>query len=343
MSMAAIPGQIRARKLLQRMAARGRVPHALLFTGETGIGKSGVARGFAKVLNCTDPRDGDSCDQCASCRKIDSGQHPDVLWITKEGAFIKIDQVRRIQERLKYRPFEAKCRVIVMEDAHDLREEAANAFLKILEEPPRRNVFILISMEPRMILPTIVSRCCHIRFQPLDEEIIARVIAAERGIEPGMARRPAAMASGSLDRARLLTDSETMTQHEEIRKRIEKLASLSMMDFFSLTARWAKETRSLEEDLEYIKLWLRNVINDLLQARFASSPGGGRPWPGAHSDGVTESLFRLFDVLERAHQQLRVNANRQLVLEGVCLAIRKAFDGESHRYTFSTGGQNILL
>jgi len=343
MSMAAIPGQTRARKLLHRMAARDRVPHALLFTGEAGIGKREVARSFAKVLNCTEPRDGDCCDRCASCRKIDSGQHPDVLWITQEGAFIKIDQVRQVQERLKFRPFEAKCRVIVMEDAHNLREEAANAFLKILEEPPRRNVFILISMEPRMILPTIVSRCCHIRFQPLDEEIIAGVIAAERGIEPDRARKIAAMASGSLDRARLLTDSETLAQHEEIRKRIERLASLTMMDFFSLTAKWAKETRSLEEDLEYIKLWLRHVIHDLLRARSASPPGGGRPSPGSHSDGVIESLFRLFDVVELAHQQLRLNANRQLVLEGVCLAIRKAFDGESHRYSFSTGGQNLFL
>ena len=95
--------------------------------------------------------------------------------------------------------------------------------------------------------------------------------------------------------------------------------------------------------MEYIKLWLRHLIHDLLQARCASPPGGGRPWTSTHSDGNIESLFRLFDAVELAQQQLRVNANRQLVLEGVCLAIRKAFDGESHWCTFSTGGQNLLL
>jgi len=325
------------------MAARARIPHALLFTGETGIGKGAVARGFAKVLNCHEPTAEDSCDRCASCRKIDAGRHPDVLWITKEGAFIKIDQVRQIQERLKYRPFEAKYRVTVMEDAHDLKEEAANAFLKILEEPPRQNVFILISMEPRMILPTIVSRCCHIRFQPLEADVVARVIADEMGIDPGTARKAAALASGSIHRARLLADPETMTRHREIIKRIEKLSSLNMLDFFSLTAGWAKETRSLEEDLEYIKLWLRDVINGLVQSRAGLPVDSGGPSTSACPRGAMDSLFRLFDIVEQAHRQLRLNANRQLVLEGVCLAIRKALNGESHRYTFSTGGQDLFL
>jgi len=339
MSMAAIPGQTRAKTLLMKMAASSRVPHALLFTGEAGIGKARVAQAFAKILHCGEMREDDSCDRCSWCRKIDSGQAPDLLWVKKEGAFIKIDQVRQIKERLRYRPFEAPWRVVVIEDAHDLKEEAANAFLKILEEPPRQNVFILISLEPRMILPTIVSRCCHIRFQPLDEDIIERILRDEDGVDAAMARKAARLASGSLDRARQLADVEIVAAHEEIRTRIQQLHAASMIDLFSLTARWAKESRGLDEDLECIKLWLRDVIHhQLATARLTSLESADRRAAVQPAEGSVEQLFRLFDFVEQAHQQLRVNANKQLVLEGVCLAIRKTIDGEGHRYSLPTRG-----
>jgi DNA polymerase-3 subunit delta' len=344
MSMANIPGQARAKTLLKKMAARSRVPHALLFTGEAGIGKGRVAQAFAKILHCGEVCEGDSCDRCSSCRKIDSGQAPDLLWVKKEGAFIKIDQVRQIKERLKYRPFEAPSRVVVIEDAHDLKEEAANAFLKILEEPPRQNVFILISLEPRMVLPTIVSRCCHIRFQPLDEDIIEGVLKEQDGLDVSVARKAARLASGSLERARKLADMDIVAAHEEIRNRIRQLHAASMIELFTLTARWAKESRDLDEDLECIKLWLRDMIHQrLTTARLTSLQGGGRRAAVQPEDGSFEQLFRLFDFLEQAHQQLRVNANKQLLLEGVCLAIRKTINGEGHWDSLPTRGQDILL
>jgi DNA polymerase-3 subunit delta' len=334
MSMAAIPGQIRARKLLWKMVEGARVPHGLLFTGEAGIGKSRTARAFAQLLNCTEPRQGDSCDRCPSCRKIGSGQHPDLLWVKKDGTFIKIDQVRQIKERLKFRPFEARHRVVVVEGAHDLKEEAANAFLKILEEPPRQNVLILITMEPRMLLPTLVSRCCHIRFQPLEEDLIARALIEEEGVERNAALEAARLASGSLARARLLADPAVLAHHREIGDRLRALAGMSVLELFSLTARWAREAKSLDEDLECIKLWLRDMIHSRLSLGLSSSrEGGPRSSTADPSDDLDDRLFRLFDRIEQAHQQLRLNANRQLVLEGVCLAMRKAFDGESHRCT----------
>jgi DNA polymerase-3 subunit delta' len=321
------------------MVARSRVPHALLFTGEAGIGKIRVARAFAKILHCAEMQEEDSCDQCSSCRKIDSGQAPDLLWVKKEGTFIKIDQVRQIKERLRYRPFEAPWRVVVIEDAHDLKEEAANAFLKILEEPPGQNIFILISLEPRMILPTIVSRCCHIRFQPLDEGVIEGILRDEDGLDAAMARKAARLASGSLHRARQLADPEVFAAHEEIRERIRQLHAASMVELFALTARWAKESRGLDEDLECIKLWLRDMIHQqLTTARLTALESGGRKGAVQPADGSVEPLFRLFDFVEQAHQQLRVNANKQLILEGVCLAIRKTIDGEGHRHSLPPRG-----
>jgi DNA polymerase-3 subunit delta' len=331
MSMAGIPGQTRGKALLQKMVERSLVPHALLFTGEMGIGKSRIARSFAKLLNCMELRKGDSCDACSSCRRIESGQHPDLLWVKKDGTFIKIDQIRQIKDRLKYRPFEAPWRVVVVEDAHDLKEEAANAFLKILEEPPRNNLFILLSLEPRMVLPTIVSRCCHIRFQPLDEALIEQLLTLEDGVAPDVARKAAGKAAGSLERARKLADSDAIAHDEAIRQNIRQLARGSLLDLFSLTAKWAKESPSLDDDLDCIKLWLREMIHGRLAAqRPLSSRDFARPQaakPAECNDALIERLFRLYDGVEQAHQHLRVNANKQLVLEGVCLAIRNTFNG----------------
>lgn len=332
MSMGDIPGQTRAKTLLRKMAERSVVPHALLFTGETGIGKSRVARSFAKLLNCREIQGGDSCDACSSCRKIESGQHPDLLWVKKDGAFIKIDQIRQIKDRLKYRPFEAPWRVVVVEDAHDLKEEAANAFLKILEEPPRNNLFILLSLEPRMVLPTLVSRCCHIRFQPLDEAVITQILILEEGIAPEIAQKAAGRAAGSLDRARRLADSDAIAHDGEIRKNIQVIVRGSLLELFSLTAKWAKESPSLDDDLDCIKLWLRETIHSQLTGRRPPfSRSIARPQaptrPVECTDVFIEKLFRLYDGVEQAQQHLRVNANKQLVLEGVCLAIRNTFDG----------------
>ncbi len=339
MSLENITGQPRAKRFLKQIQRRDHIPHALLFTGMAGIGRKRMAREFSKALNCLAPRDFDACDECAQCRKMAGGRHPDFLWIESETTVIKIDQIRGMRDRLRFRPFEGKWRVVVIEDAQKLKEEAANSLLKILEEPPGRNLFILLTLEPRMLLPTIVSRCCHVRFQPLEDSFIEHFLVTDRGMSEAMAREAARLAGGSLERAAWWAESDRVSRWRGVLEKVRKLRGLDMFDFFNLMAEWTKTSEDLEQDLECIKLWLRDLIISLLTEDEAGAAFG----PGAMAEdmlpesGSVMDLFLLYDETEAAMRHLKQYANKQLTLEGVCLAIKGKLYGEGNWNTFSRG------
>jgi len=337
MSFAHAPGQERAKRFLKELVRTGHVPHAMLFSGMAGTGKKALAVEFAKLLNCLSPLDSGCCDVCDSCRKMDGGHHPDVIWVKSEGTFIKLDQVRSLKERMRYRPFEGKWRVIVMQDAQNLKEEAGNALLKLLEEPPGQNIFLLTVLEPQMLLSTIVSRCCHVRFQPLEETLVEGHLVSALNIPPARAREIARLAEGSLDRATWLAEEDRIRHWTELLETIHGLGDLPMIDFFPLVNRWAQKTEDLEHDLECIKLWVRDLVLSRLitdyHPVFQLDAKVRRAVQGAR----VEALFALYEEIEEAELDLRRNANRQLTLEGLCLAIKDGLYGQGGWNSFSQG------
>ncbi|MCK4839939.1 MAG: ATP-binding protein, partial [Desulfobulbaceae bacterium] len=151
-----ILGQEKAKKMLRRAVANNRLGHAYLFRGPVGVGKKTLARAFGNYLNCQNPTDSqDACTICQSCRKLKSGNQPDLLVIEPEGVSIKIKQIRELKHALTFPPFEAKYRIVLITDIHTMRREAANSLLKILEEPPVGNQLLLTGDEASAILPTI--------------------------------------------------------------------------------------------------------------------------------------------------------------------------------------------
>ena len=157
--------------LLQRSLQRGRLAHGYLFFGQHLDELEALARTLAKTLNCEQPVrvDGvavDCCDECPTCRKIDGHTHADVHWVRPESRLrvILVDQMRELMREMQLKPSEAEFKVAVIVGADRLKTEAANAFLKTLEEPPPRSVLILLSTEPARILETILSRCLRLNF-----------------------------------------------------------------------------------------------------------------------------------------------------------------------------------
>jgi DNA polymerase-3 subunit delta' len=211
-----IRGQEEAHALLRLAVARERLPHAVLFHGTRGIGKTSTAFALAQFLNCAAPTETDSCGTCASCRKIDRLQHPDVHWIFpmtgslkgeqrgahiratiearlepgihalvyKESASIAIgrDQdlrtgsVGEVRFQAGITPVEAQVKVFVVSDAERMTAEAANSLLKVLEEPPPHNLIVLTAQRPSALLKTIVSRCQSVRFRDLREDEVAEML-----------------------------------------------------------------------------------------------------------------------------------------------------------------------
>jgi DNA polymerase-3 subunit delta' len=181
-----IIGQDKVVNILLRTIQRGRLPSSYLFAGESGIGKKFTAINLIKTVNCLTPSSSppdkwgyggvDACEECSSCKKIDTGVHPDFLLISPEGGQIRIEKVRAIDDVLSFKAFEGRRKGVIVDEADNMNPYAANAFLKTLEEPPKDSLIILISSNPDRLPDTIKSRCSRVNFTPLSYEACREVI-----------------------------------------------------------------------------------------------------------------------------------------------------------------------
>lgn len=210
-----LTGNKRAKDLLTRMLQAGRVPGALIFVGIEGIGKKLFAIELTKALNCLQTEDGEACDQCAACVRIERfkfassnetednksiiwSAHPDVGLLRADGRAFKVDQVRELEAETHFRPYEGKRRVFILDEADKLNEASSNALLKTLEELPATSHLFLITSRHDALLPTIRSRCQTIRFAPLSADEIEKHLLQNNKRSPQDARSAAALAAGSL-------------------------------------------------------------------------------------------------------------------------------------------------
>lgn len=220
-----IAGHSRLLSLLARVIARDSMPPAVLMAGPAGVGKRLTAIAIAQAVNCLQPRSSseferDACGECASCRRIARGVHPDVIVVEPgETGAIKIEQLRDVIDRAQYRPFEGRRRVVIINEADAAGADAQSALLKTLEEPPSASLFILISSIPDALLPTVLSRCPRLRFGPLTAAEVARVLKQDHGYSESDARAAAADADGSIGRA-LESQSQDLTEARDAAQRL---------------------------------------------------------------------------------------------------------------------------
>jgi DNA polymerase-3 subunit delta' len=263
-------------QLLQRSLARGRLGHAYLFAGHQLEELETLARTLAKTLNCEQPiktagAATDCCDVCLSCKKITHETHADIHWARPESKsrVITIDQTRDLMQQIQLKPTEAQFKVAVIVGADRLNPQAANAFLKTLEEPPPKSVLILLTTEPSRILETILSRCLRLNFSAET----ARALDAEQSYWLQQFSSAAAAEQKSLfGRYRLL--DALLQRLGAIRAQVdETLSARSPLEKYSdaekdLREKWETElTAAIEaeyrrrraEVLVLLQWWLRDV------------------------------------------------------------------------------------
>jgi DNA polymerase-3 subunit delta' len=250
-----IRGQDKAIAILKNAARQDKLSHAYIFWGPEGVGKSMTALNFAKMLNCQDARDEEPCEECASCKKINSFNHPDVFLFSpdKEGSSVGIEKIRALIKDIGLKPYEAKKKIYIVDNAQALTREAANAFLKTLEEPPTDALLILIAPELRDLLPTIVSRSQAVKFYALGVNETARILVKEHKIDEPQAKTLAHLSSGRLGVALKYKDDDFLKKRNRI------VDSLARNEFFDSDFD-AVSKPELKAYLDIALTWYRDIL-----------------------------------------------------------------------------------
>jgi DNA polymerase-3 subunit delta' len=324
MSFKDVLGHEKPIEFLKRAIHQDKVSHSYLFLGNEGIGKKWVALQFAKALNCLEGamEKGDACDRCSSCKKIDHHLHPDILILEPEGQTLKVDQVRQMQKDLAYRPYEGQRRVCILTAADRMAPNMSNTLLKTLEEPPLHTVIILLANNPRMILPTILSRCQSIHFHPLSIPLVSNWLMEEKGINEEEAHLLASLSEGSPGKALEIREEIHQIPRDELLIDFVGLKSLS----FEKKDGWAESLSSNREDLILILEVAKTLLRDLIMIKTLKDSS-----KLIHSDLLQvievlaskwdlSSLLNRMEVLHHTILAIRSNANMTLALEAMMLS-----------------------
>jgi DNA polymerase-3 subunit delta' len=222
--------------------------HSWLFTGPPGSGRSNAAVSFAAALLC----EKGGCEVCINCLTVKDGSHADIELIRTEGLSIKIDEIRELITRTSWSPSVGNYRVVVIEDADRLTESAANALLKVIEEPGARTVWLLCAPTLTDVLPTIRSRCRHLTLRTPSIEAVTKLLIDRDGIDPNMAKFAASVAQGHIGRAKFLATNEKARENREnilnIPFNVNDLAAT--FDAAETLVELAKELAKMESEIQ---------------------------------------------------------------------------------------------
>lgn len=220
MSVFRLQGQPRAAAVLESLLASERIPSAILLSGIEGTGKARLAREFAQLLLCQIRKPSQAaCGACSDCEAIAKRLHPDVKSVDaayqaslreeepEKQKTLRVETIRHLRRDMELQSLLGRWKVAIIEDSHTLEIEAANALLKVLEEPPPKTLWILVTSQRSRLPRTVLSRCFSVRCSPLPEETVAGILAAQ-GVDASRAQRLAALCEGSASRALELSKRE---------------------------------------------------------------------------------------------------------------------------------------
>ncbi|KGP75514.1 DNA polymerase [Desulfosporosinus sp. Tol-M] len=277
--------------LLEKAAHENRLAHLLLFHGGSALHQREVALRLAQILNCSQPTPEGPCQECYACHKIISGNHPDVLWLKPLKTTIGIEQVLVWQQKVYFKHYEGNYKVSVIEQADSVTLPAANALLKVIEEPPERTVIILCAQNAERILPTIQSRAQLVYFPDLTEENWLTGLGE--------------------------ADQQEAARAFRLSGKNQNLATAILEHGVSLLQEWLERFRIAVEERDFLKLYALFPINKnqavlYLQVMAVQA-----------REGIFKGTIRPFELLAigKATDVLRQQVNPRLVIEVLALEL----------------------
>ncbi len=305
---------------LRKSLAHGRIRQAYLIVGAESVGKETLARAFAMTLNCTHPDpEQRPCGECSSCKRIVSGNHPDILYSERdsETSPLKIEEMRTVMQRLALKPFEARYRIAIFRDFDSAQPRAQDALLKTLEEPAPHAILILLARALDQILPTITSRSQVIHLRPTARAVVDQVLRERYGVEDETATLLAHVSGGRIGWAlRAIHDPDLLAQRDQALALFEEVLTMNRAERFSLAADLSKDKAAL---LDLLQLWQTYWRDALLVATHS----GLEPTNLDHALALeqladrysAEVMLAALNATRGTLQTLNTNANTRLTLE----------------------------
>ena len=329
-----LAGQQDAATRLGAALNSGRLHHAMLFAGPSGVGKLTAAKLLARILMCTDrPDPAHACGRCSACTKYPLGGHPDMHVLTTEERVLTVDLVREATNVLHVSPMEGPHKIFVIHDADKMNLYAQNALLKTLEEPPGGARLILTSSKPRAILLTVLSRCLRVDFLPVPVGQVAEMLVEGRGLERAQAQLIAALCQGSPARAFDIELDAVVADRDrvaEIDRALDPGSERGVAQAIEAAQSLAENKDLLKDRLALLGVWLRDqiIVASGCREQIANADRRDDIEALAGARGLSRVLVRA-RALQKARNDLDspFNLNVTLVLEQMCLA----FSGHGRR------------
>jgi len=328
MSFQDIKGQDRAISILQSYLRQQSGASSYLFIGPQGLGKFLTAKTLAKAVNCL-KESTDACERCAYCLKIEKNQHPDVHIIDicafkpeeaptdVDSQAIKIEYIRQLQKDINLKPYEARKKVFIINDAHNLTAEASNALLKTLEEPPQNSLIILVTSKADLLFKTIISRCQIIKFSPLKRSQLEEIIRRDYSLDENLAHFLAYFCEGRIGQALVLKDKGILIEKNRIIDEIILLPKPGpdyrkgpdreeLRKYLNILATWFRDIYLLKIGMPHAELINFDRKKELLRSM------------GNYSFGALDEIIRF---ISDALLYLEQNINPKLLLSNLKVAI----------------------
>ncbi len=306
-----------------------KVSHAYILSGEKGMGRKTLANAFALELLCEHKEDDmRPCMKCHACKQVLSGNHPDLIYVTHEKpASIGVDDIRiQINDTILVRPYSSEYKIYIVDESEKMTQQAQNALLKTIEEPPGYAVILLLSVNQEAFLPTILSRCVQLKLKPLQDAVVKRYLTEQLGVSSESADVYAAFARGNLGKAITISSSEQF--QETYRDLLHIAADIRMMDISQILdkIRKMKENQmNLEDCLDFMEMWYRDVLlnkatGDKENLIFKNE------YSTLHQISENSSyagIEKILDAIARTRIRLNANVNMELAMELMLLVMKE--------------------
>lgn len=314
-------------KYISSAVENNRVSHAYILNGERGSGKRMLANLFATTLLC-ESGNSEPCGKCHSCRQAESGNHPDIIRVTHEKPnSISVDDIRtQVNNTVDIKPYQGPYKVYIIPQADLMTPQAQNAILKTIEEPPAYAVFLLLTENAEMLLPTINSRCVMLKLRNIKDTLIRKYLMENLEIPDYKADMCTAFAQGNVGRAIMLANSEHFNEiREEAVQLLKHIHDMELSEIVAAVKNTSVYKLEITDYLDIIMIWYRDVLlykatKEIDKVVFKDQLQSIKEQARKSS---YEGIELILESLEKAKARLKANVNFDLVMELLFLTIKE--------------------